>query len=164
MRIYFWNQGGGLQSELREGRRRKLLDGGEMATRLGWLLLPAILLLGAQMAREQDAVHVAPLEQCRADADSWGIPGGTRAGVGNSAGDEFNSFKSKMDVGAVPSKVLNTRNDELMQCVNTDRLYSSRYAVASLVYKMAMFERMGDFMGRHDLVSQFYQEDDQGKR
>jgi hypothetical protein len=107
---------------------------------------------------------VAPLEQCRADADAWGIPGGTTAGVGNSAGDEFNRFKSKMDIGAVPSKVLNTRNDELMQCVNTDRLYRSRYAVASLVYKMAMFERMGDFMDRHNLVSQFYQEDDQGKR
>jgi len=133
-------------------------------TRLERLLLPVILLLGAQMAREQDAVHVAPLEQCRADADAWGIPGGTTAGVGNSAGDEFNRFKSKMDIGAIPSKVLNTRNDELMQCVNTDRLYSSRYAVASLVYKMAMFERMGDFMGRHNLVSQFYQEDDQGKR
>ena len=135
-----------------------------MATRLGRLLLPVTLLLGAQIAREQDAVHVAPLEQCRADVDSWGIPGGARADVGISADDEFNRFKSKMDVGAVPSKVLNARNDELTQCVKTDRLNPNRYAVASLVYKMAMFERMGDFMGRHDLVSQFYEEDEQGKR
>jgi len=135
-----------------------------MTARLERLLLPVILLLGAQMAREQVAVRVAPLEQCRADADSWGIPGGTTAPVGNSAGDEFNRFKSKMDIGAVPSKVLNTRNDELTQCVNTDRLNSSRYALASLVYKIAMFERMGNFMDRHDLVSQFYQEDDQGRR
>ncbi|MGO9434606.1 MAG: hypothetical protein ACLPH3_25030 [Terracidiphilus sp.] len=133
-------------------------------TRLERLLLPVILLLGAQVAREQDAVHVAPLEQCRADADAWGIPGSTTAGVANSAGDEFNRFKSKMDIGAVPSIVLNTRNDELMQCVDTDRLYGNRYAVASLIYKMAMFERMGNFMGRHNLVSQFYEEDDQGKR
>jgi len=29
---------------------------------------------------------------------------------------------------------------------------------------MAMFERMGNFMQRHNLVSQFYAEDDQGKR
>jgi hypothetical protein len=34
----------------------------------------------------------------------------------------------------------------------------------SLVYKIAMFERTGDFMGRHNLVAQFCQEDDQGKR
>ena len=69
-----------------------------------------------------------------------------------------------MDLRTPTSLVLNTRNDELMQCVNTDRLYSSRYALASLVYKIAMFERMGEFMERHNLVSQFYQEDDQGKR
>jgi hypothetical protein len=142
-----------------------LLDGGEMSTKLRRLLLPAVFLLVAPMVREQDAaVHVAPLEQCRADADAWGIPSGASAGIGDSAEDEFSNFKSKLNVGAVPSKVLNSRNDELMQCVNTDRLYSSQYATASLVYKMAMFERMGDFMGRHNLVAQFYLEDDEGKR
>src|ERR1035441_7475961 len=99
-----------------------LLDGGEMATKLRRLLLPAVFLLVAPTVREQKTPrHVA-----------------------------------------APSKVLNSRNDELMQCVNTDRLYSSRYATASLVYKMAMFERMGDFMGRHNLVAQFYLEDDEG--
>ncbi len=126
--------------------------------------LPFLLLFVTSIAREQIAVHVAPLEQCRADADVWSIPNPKPPAAWHSPEDEFNNFKSKMDVRAVPSRVLNTRNDELMQCVNTDRLYSSRYAVASLVYKLAMFERMGNFMGRHNLVSQFYQEDDQGKR
>ena len=37
-------------------------------------------------------------------------------------------------------------------------------ALAALVYKIAMFERMGHFMGRHNLVSQFYQEDDKAER
>ena len=73
-------------------------------TRLVRSLLPVILLLGVQMAREQDAVHVAPLEQCRADADAWGIPGGTTAGVGNSAGDEFNRFKVRWISGPFPAK------------------------------------------------------------
>ena len=69
-----------------------------------------------------------------------------------------------MDVQTLTSRVLNARNDELTECVNTDRLNSSRYAMASLVYKIAMFEREGNFLGRHNLVSQFYQEDDQVKR
>lgn len=128
------------------------------------LLLPLLLLLMTPMAREQDAVHFAPLAQCRADADAWGIPNVVRPGVWNSPEDEFNNFKTKMELRTLTSRVLNSRNDDLTQCVNTDRLNSSRYALASLVYKIAMLERMGDFMGRHDLVAQFYLEDDQGKR
>ena len=69
-----------------------------------------------------------------------------------------------MDLRPPPTRVLNARNDELMECVNTDRLYSSRYALVSLVYKIAMLERMGHFMEGHNLTSQFYQEDDKGKR
>ncbi len=127
-------------------------------------LMPLLLLLIPPLTREQDAVHVTPLAQCRADADAWGIPGAIQPSAWDSPEDEFNNFRRKMDLRTPTSLVLNTRNDELMQCVNTDRLYSSRYALASLVYKIAMFERMGEFMERHNLVSQFYQEDDQGKR
>ena len=135
-----------------------------MAMRISGLLLPMLVLFAVPMAREQDAVRVAPLEQCRADADAWGIPGNLRTGVWGSPEDEFNNFKNKMDLRTPTSRVLNARNDELMECISTDRLYSSRYALASLVYKIAMFERMGNFMERHNLVSQFYQEDDQGQR
>ncbi len=135
-----------------------------MTMKITRLLLPLLLLFAVPMAREQDAVHVAPLAQCRADADVWGIPGAIQPSAWDSPEDEFNNFKSKMDLRTPTSRVLNGRNDELTECVNTDRRYSSRYALASLVYKIAMFERMGDFMERHNLVSQFYQEDDQGKR
>jgi hypothetical protein len=135
-----------------------------MTMKVARLAIPLLVLLIPSPAREQEAVHVAPLAQCRADADAWGIPVAAPSAAWNSPEDEFNNFKSKMNIGAVPSIELNTRNDELMQCVNTDRLYSSRYALASLVYKMTMFERMGNFMQRHNLVSQFYAEDDQGKR
>jgi hypothetical protein len=90
------------------------------------------LLLIASPAREQEAVHVAPLAQCRADADAWGIPGDAPPSAWSSPEDEFNNFKRKMNIGAVSSQILNVRNDELMQCVNTDRLYSSRYVLASL--------------------------------
>ena len=134
-----------------------------MAIRIARLLLPLLLLFVIPMAGQQ-AVHVPPLAQCRADADLWGIPGATPPRVWDSPENEFNNFRSKMDVRTLTSRVLNARNDELTECVNTDRLNSSRYAMASLVYKIAMFEREGNFLGRHNLVSQFYQEDDQVKR
>ncbi len=127
------------------------------------LAVPLLLLLIPPTVREQDAIHVPPLAQCRADADAWGIPGSASPATWDSPEDAFNQFKSKMDLHP-PSSVLNSRNVELMQCLNTDRLYSSRYALASLVYRIEMFERMGHFMERHNLVSQFYDEDDQGKR
>jgi hypothetical protein len=135
-----------------------------MATRIARSLLPLLLLSVSPMAGRQGVVRVPPLAQCRADADAWGIPGAMPPGVWDSPDDEFNNFRSKMDVQTPTTTVLNARNDELMECVNTDRLYSSRYTLASLVYKIAMLEREGHFLDRHGLVSQFYQEDDQGKR
>ena len=72
-----------------------------------------------------------PLAQCQADADAWGIPVAAPPTAWDSSEDEFNDFKRKMDLRALTSIDLNARNDELMQCVNTDRLYSSRYSLAS---------------------------------
>lgn len=130
------------------------------------LLLPLLLLFVIPTAGRQGVgvVHVPPLAQCRADADAWGIPGAMPPGVWDSPDDEFNNFRSKMDVRTPTTTVLNTRNDELMECVNTDRLNASRYTLASVVYKIAMLGREGNFLNRHGLLSQFYQEDDQGKR
>jgi hypothetical protein len=135
-----------------------------MAMKISGLLLPLLSLFVIPTTGRQGVVHVPPLAQCRADADAWGIPGATPPSVWDSPDDEFNNFRSKMDVRTPTSRVLNARNDELMECANTDRLYASRYTLASVVYKIAMLEREGNFLDRHGLVSQFYQEDEQGKR
>lgn len=62
---------------------------------------PFLLLFVTSIAREQTAVHVAPIEQCRADADAWSIPNTKPPAAWHSPEDEFNNFKSKMDVRAV---------------------------------------------------------------
>jgi hypothetical protein len=64
----------------------------------------------------------------------------------------------------VTAKTLDARVDELGQCVKTDSVQSVRYSQASRAYGVAELGRMGDFIQRHNLTGQFYEEDDQGKR
>jgi hypothetical protein len=41
---------------------------------------------------------------------------------------------------------------------------ANRYAQAARAYGIAELARMADFMERHSLTAQFYQEDGEGKR
>jgi len=124
------------------------------------LLLPLILLLVVPMTAQ---IEQAPTpEQCRADADAWGIPKWALL-VPND--NEFRSLPGVMIHNqAVSAKTLEARNAEFAQCEKTDSALDVRYARAARAYAIAELARMGDFMERHSLTGQFYQEDEQGKR
>src|SRR6266566_4514244 len=64
----------------------------------------------------------------------------------------------------VTAKKLDARIAELLQCMKTDTVQSVRYDQGSRAYTTAEFGRMADFASRYNLLGQFYQEDDQGKR
>ena len=101
-------------------------------------------------------------EQCRADVDVWGVP---RSGILIPNEDQFSNLAGAvMPDQTVTAKTLEARIAELGQCVKTDSVQSVRYSQGSRAYAIAELERMSDFMQRHNMTAQFYQEDDQGKR
>jgi hypothetical protein len=124
------------------------------------LLLPLIFLFVVPVTGQIE--HAATPEQCRADADAWGIPGWALF-VQNQV--QFSNLPASMIRNqAVSAKTLEARNAEFMQCEKTDSVQSARYAQAARAYSIAELARMGAFMQRHSLTVQFYEEDEQGKR
>ena len=106
--------------------------------------------------------HAPTPEQCGADADAWDIP---QASILFQNQDKFNDLTMRMvHSPSVSAKKLNARNKELGQCVKTDSVSAMRYAEANRAYALAELGRMADFMRRHNLMSQFYEEDQAGKR
>jgi hypothetical protein len=124
------------------------------------LLLPLVLLFVAPITAQIE--HAATPEQCRADADAWGIPKWAML-VQND--NEFRNLPSAMVRNqAISAKVIEARNSEFATCEKTDSVQNTRYARAARAYSIAELARMGDFMERHNLRGQFYQEDEQGQR
>jgi hypothetical protein len=124
------------------------------------LLLPLLFLLVSPMTAQIE--HAPTPEQCRADADAWGIPKWSLLITND---NEFRSLPGTMIRNqAVSAKVLEARNGEFAQCEKTDSVQDARYARAARAYAIAELARMGDFMQRHNLQGQFYEEDEQGKR
>jgi len=78
--------------------------------------------------------------------------------------DFANLIGVMMSDQTISAKTLDARNSELGQCVKTDGVQSGRCSQAIRAYAIAQLGRISDFMQRHTLMSQFYQEDDQGKR
>lgn len=106
--------------------------------------------------------HAPTPEQCRADADAWGIP--TPALLVNTE-QQFALFSNATARDqSLTANALEARMKELSQCMRTDKLYSTRYAEANRAYAIAQLVRMANFMKRHNLTSQFLAEDEQGQR
>ena len=106
--------------------------------------------------------HAATPEQCRADADAWGIP---TAGVLVRNEQEFTQFSTATALDpSITAKTLDARMKQLSQCMRTDSTFSTRYSEATQAYAIAALLRMANFMKRHNLTSQFLAEDDQGQR
>ena len=121
-------------------------------------LLPLLFLLVTPMTGQ--VANAPTVEQCNADADAWGIPA-TSVFAANY--EQFaNLANSMMRDRNVTAKTLEARTSELSQCV--DGLHPGRYAQADRAYTMAELVRMRNFMRRHNLMPQFYDEDAQGKR
>lgn len=121
-------------------------------------LLPLLLLIVIPMEGQVDRAPTP--EQCRADADAWGIP---TSSVFETNEDQFSNLASSlMRDRTVTAKMLETRTTELEQCA--EGIESGRYAQANRAYTIAELVRMRNFMRRHNLMQQFYDEDAEGKR
>jgi hypothetical protein len=134
--------------------------GGIAAMRKARLLFPLILLFGIPVTGQ--AEHAITPEQCRADADLWSIPKSSPLTLND---DQFTNLTRDVARNkTITAKKLDSRIDELSMCMRIDSLQSFRYERGSRAYNIAMWFRMADFVSRHNLTNQFYQEDDQGQR
>jgi hypothetical protein len=128
------------------------------------LLLPLILLLVVPMTAQIE--HAPTPAQCRADANAWGVP---NANPPYQNDEQIAEYATRiMRDPNVTARDLDARNKELNLCVKTDKGIlappSEWYTQASRAYALAELGRMANFMQRHSLTGQFYQEDEQGKR
>jgi len=129
-------------------------------------LLVLFFVLGAgqieHIAAASQIEHAPTPEQCRADADAWGIP--TPALLVNTE-KQFALFaNANARDGNLTANMLDARMKELSVCMRTDKVNSMRYAEANRAYVIAQLVRMASFMKRHNLTSQFLAEDEQGQR
>jgi hypothetical protein len=123
-------------------------------------LLPMLLLFIIPVTGQVE--HATTPEQCRADADAWDIP--TRSALAPNE-DAFRDLAIFMVFKSpVPTKTMDARIAEFDECIKTDGNQANRYSQAGRAYTSAKLGRMASFMQRHNLMEQFYQEDDQGKR
>jgi hypothetical protein len=124
------------------------------------LLLPMLLLFVIPVTGQVE--HATTPEQCRADSDAWDIPTWS---VSVPNGDAFRDFAIFMLFKSpVSAKTMDARMVEFDECLKTDSNQSGRYSQGSRAYTSAKLLRMAAFLQRHDLMAQFYQEDEQGKR
>ena len=127
------------------------------------LLLPLLLLLVVPMTAQ---VEHAPIpQQCRADVNSWEVPNFNPTFWNE---EEFSNFVTLvMHDHSLTAKELDAREAELAQCLKTDQGFTAlpnRYVQARRAYSIAELARMADYVKRHNLMAQFYDEDEQGKR
>jgi hypothetical protein len=130
---------------------------------LGWWAIPVAGEIEHLVSPAATQIEHAPTpEQCRADADAWGIP--TPALLINTE-EQFNQFSRATTLDkSLSANMLDARTKELSQCIRTDKPNSMRYAEASRAYAIAQLVRIASFMKRHNLYSQFLAEDEQGQR
>ena len=121
-------------------------------------VLPLFFLFAIPMRGQVD--HAPTPAQCRADADSWGIPTWSVLGQNEAQFDNY-SVKT-INNPSITTKTLDARIAELGQCMKTDKVQTARYRYShgQRAYAIAQLARMAGFMKRHGLLEQFYQEDE----
>lgn len=129
-------------------------------------VLPLVLLIPGVCQSEHVVAsqieHAPTPEQCRADADAWGIP--TPTLLVNTE-QQFNRLSSATALDkSLTANIMDARMKELSVCMRTDKINSPRYAEANRAYAVALLLRMANFMQRHNLTDQFRKEDEQGQR
>ena len=121
------------------------------------LFLPVLFFLSRPMIGQDQLEHAPTPAQCRADAAAWDIP------------EHFifdhDAFSNMVTQHSNESaRILDARRAELQLCEKTDKLHATRYSLGGAAYAVAEMIRVGDFMHRHNLMQQFYKEDDAGQR
>lgn len=128
------------------------------------LLMPLLFLLVSPITAQIE--HAPTPQQCRADVNAWDVPAFNPSYWNE---EQFSTFAGRvMHDHTVTAKELDAREDELAQCLKTDKSLltadPNRYIQARQAYFIAELTRMADYMKRHNQMAQFYDEDEQGKR
>ncbi len=128
------------------------------------LLLSLVFLLVIPMTGQVE--HAPTPAQCRADVNAWDVPNFNPSFWNE---EQFSNFATRvMHDRSLTARELDARNAEMAQCLKTDKSLltadPNRYIQARQAYFIAELARMAAFMQRHNLMSQFYDEDAQGKR
>jgi len=131
------------------------------------LLMPLVLFSVIPAATQVE--HAPTPAQCRADANVWDLPNpdlSTNPFLSDK--DQVAAYATVVEADPnLSTKMLDARTAELSQCIKTDAGFlnmRARYFLANRAYALAELGRMANFMQRHNLLSQFYAEDEQGKR
>ena len=106
--------------------------------------------------------HAPTPEQCRADADAWGIPTATPLFRNEAQFDQL--VAATAGDKNVSAKMLDARMKQLATCIRTDNVQDTRYSEAARAYAFASMIRMVNFLNRHNLTPQFLEEDEKGQR
>src|SRR5579864_8611611 len=104
-----------------------------------WFVIPVAGEIGNVSPAASQIEHAPTPEQCRADADAWGIP--TPVLLVNTE-QQFNILASTTAGDrSLSANMLDARVKELSQCIRTDRPNSVRYSEANRAYIVAQLAR-----------------------
>lgn len=123
-------------------------------------LLPVLLFCVVPLLGQVE--HAPTPEVCRADADAWSVPQWSLLARNEANFDNYAVLMSRDP--NVSAKTMEGRRNEMMTCIKTDRVSANRYSEASRAYALAEIGRMAAYLRRHNLMAQFYQEDEDGQR
>ncbi len=127
------------------------------------LLVLVILALFASPTSGQQ--HALTQQQCQADASAWGPKQDSWFNTVDLSKPNQGSFGVASSDRATIDEI-NLRIQEMEQCKRIDvTLLSSRtYSNVEVFYMYVTWQRMHNFLIRHNLRDQFLQEDKEGKR
>jgi hypothetical protein len=108
------------------------------------LTLIAVILSSSATVVAQQHAAIPKETQCRTDVDAWII--------------------SKPELAKLSMQELAARHDSMLDCAKIDPDWKSAYQVAQGFYDLAMFDRVSDFLKRHDLWKRVLAEDAAGQR
>ena len=125
------------------------------------LILVIVALFASPISGQQHALTAA---QCVADAAAWG-PSGSSGWLNNldlSKPNPGGFGVASSDAATVDE--INRRIQEMTECSKIDRLDLRTHNDVEMFYLYITWQRMHDFLLRHNLREQFLQEDREGKR
>ena len=112
----------------------------------------------AATAHAQEVQHAPTVAQCQADAALWQ----------SQSGDFFRAHKShdakNTAVASLTAKELLARSIEMADCLTVDSGHDEDYSMVQSTYFELFGDRMNNFMKRHNLMEQFFKEDEAGRR
>jgi hypothetical protein len=126
---------------------------------------PFLLLFGLLFVVPATGQEHEPMAaQCQADAAVWGDSGVITEYLNARTAFMERGAADRTEVTKLGWKQINMRMSEMGRCAEIEPQRVQQYVDAADFYERVIGDRLGDFVMRHNLWSQFKKEDDQGKR